>query len=77
MGKLYERVTADLDNAVTVDSLRFRDDSGDTVALVNSASFNNSSIEPTSPYAVPAGSIILTGRAFIGADADRDSSQGR
>jgi hypothetical protein len=73
---LYERVTADPDTAVTVDCLRFRDDSGDTVALVNSSSFTNSSIEPTSPYTVAAGSIILKGRALVGGDPDRDDSQG-
>jgi subtilisin family serine protease len=75
-GKLYEKVSVDLDTAVTVNCLRFRDDSGDTVGLVNSSSFTNSSIEPTSPYTVPAGSIILKGRALVGADPDRDSSQG-
>ncbi|MCX5770319.1 MAG: hypothetical protein NTZ09_08620 [Candidatus Hydrogenedentes bacterium] len=74
-GSLYERVGADLD-AVTVQSLRVKDSTGDTVALVNSQSFTNSGIEPTWPYTVPAGSVILPGRAFVGADPDRDSSQG-
>lgn len=38
-----------------------------TVALVNSESFTNANIEPTSPYTVPAGSLILDGHAvYVG-----------
>ena len=40
-------LVVDLDTSVGVDSLRFRDSTGDTVALVNSTWFTNSSIEPT------------------------------
>ena len=74
-GKLYEEVTVDLDT-VGVDCLRFRDSTGDTVALVNSTWFTNSSIEPTWFHIVPSGSMILKGRAFVGADPDRDETQG-
>jgi hypothetical protein len=75
-GKLYEGVTADLDTEVGADSLRFRDGTGHTVAMVNSTWVLNSSIEPTGFHIVPAGSIILKGRAFVGADPDRDETQG-
>ena len=75
-GKLYEEVTVDLDT-VGVDCLRFRDSTGDTVALVNSVAFINSSIEPTWFHIVPSGSMILKGRAFVGADPDRTASQGQ
>jgi hypothetical protein len=69
-------LVVDLDTSVGVDSLRFRDSTGDTVAMVNSTWVLNSSIEPTGFHIVPAGSIILKGRAFVGADPDRPATQG-
>ena len=66
-------LVVDLDTSVGVDSLRFRDGMGETVALVNTASFYNSSIDPNTIY---VGSILLRGRAFVGGDPDRSSSQG-
>ena len=75
-GKLYENVgTAQL-GGVSVSSFRIKNAAGNTVALVNSEAFTNANIEPTSPYTVPAGSLILAGRAFLGYDPDRESSQG-
>jgi len=76
-GKLYERVSISLDSGMPARSFRIKNGDGDTVALINSQSFTNSTLEPTSPNTVPAGSVILTGRCFIGGDADRSSSQGK
>lgn len=73
---MYEKVSVALDVQVTISSLRIRDDEGDTVALVNSAGFVNATIEPDGSHVVPAGSLLLKGRAFIGLNADRSSSQG-
>jgi subtilisin family serine protease len=75
-GNLFEKVAADLDSAVTVQSLRFRDGTGHTVALVNSEWLSNSGINPKYPYEVPEGSIVLKGRALVGAQPDRAASQG-
>jgi len=77
-GDLYENVDANLDSTsqVTSVALRIKDPQGDTVALVNGESFYSPWIERESPYVVAAGSVILEGRAFIGADPDRGSSQG-
>ncbi len=76
-GKLYERVNISLDNGMPARSFRIKNGDGDTVALINSQSFTNSTLEPTSPNTVPAGSVILTGRCFIGGSPDRLSSQGK
>ena len=77
-GDLYENVDVNLDSPsqVTSVALRIKDPQGVTVALVNAESFYNFLIEPQSPHTVPAGSVILKGRAFVGADPDRASSQG-
>ena len=69
-------VTVQQLNSVSVASFRIKDGDGDTVALVNADSFTNANIEEESPYSVPAGSLILAGRAFLGDDPDRSSSQG-
>ena len=63
-GKVYSEVEVDLDTEVTVASLRIKDANGDTVILVNSEAFTDSDIEETSPYQVPAGSLIQTGQTF-------------
>lgn len=83
-GKLYERIDhdlspslPDLDGLTPARSLRIKDSTGDTKVLITTQSFVNSVLEPTSPYTVPAGSIILKGRAFIGDNSDRTSSQGK
>ena len=75
-GKLYENVPVVQLGGVSVASFRIKNAAGITVALVNSEAFTNANIEPTSPYTVPAGSLILAGRAFLGYDPDRESSQG-
>jgi subtilisin family serine protease len=75
-GKLYENVPVVQLGGVSVSSFRIKNVAGITVALVNSEAFINVNIEPTSPYTVPAGSLILAGRAFLGYDPDRESSQG-
>lgn len=75
-GKLYENVARAQLGGVSVSSFRIKTAAGETVALVNSESFTNANIEPSSPYTVPAGSLILAGRAFLGDDPDRESSQG-
>ena len=75
-GKLYENVAVQQLNAVSVPSFRITDGEANTVALISGESFTNSSIEETSPYTVPAGSLILAGRGFLGNDPDRSSSQG-
>jgi subtilisin family serine protease len=75
-GKLYERVLNDLDEQVSVPCLRIRDADGHTMALINAESISGTTIETHYPYIVPAGSLVLKGRAFVGADPDRESSQG-
>jgi len=75
-GELYENTLAYLDSSVYVAALRIKDPQGVTVAVINGQSFWSSLIEPQPPYIVPAGSVILKGRAFIGGDPDRASSQG-
>ena len=74
-GKLYETVSVDLDTAVTCPSFRVKNGAGATVALICSTAFTNSSIESVSPYVVPAGSLILKGRALIGVAPDRIERQ--
>lgn len=76
-GKLYEKVGNILDSGMPARSFRIKDNAGTTVALVNTQSFNDSRIEPASPYTVPSGSVVLTGRAFIAGNADRSASQGK
>ncbi|HNT88750.1 MAG TPA: S8 family serine peptidase, partial [Candidatus Hydrogenedentes bacterium] len=75
-GKLYEAADVDLDTALTEQSFRVRSTDGETVAAVNGSSFVNTTLEPEAPYTVPAGSLILRGRAFLATDPDRESSQG-
>ena len=72
-GSYYERVSVDLDSGVTVQSFRIRDVNGDTVALINKESFTNSNISPSS---IPAGSLLIKGRVYMGDSPDRVSSHG-
>jgi len=69
-GCLYEKVSVDLDTAVSVDSFRIRDATGDTVAVINSQDF------VIGMGVIRAGSILLKGRMFEGGDPDRLCSQG-
>ena len=68
-GKLFESVDRDLDSvAVGIACVRIKDSTGDTVAIINSQPFV---WNPPGPQVnPPAGSLILKGRAFIGADPD-------
>ncbi len=76
-GKLYERVSISLNTGMPARSFRIKNGAGDTMAIITSQSFTNSTLEPTAPNTVPAGSVILKGRCFIGGCADRLSSQGK
>jgi len=58
-GKLYQLVTVNLNQVTSIPCMRVRDPAGTTVAMINSQEFINSAIEPTSPYVVPAGSLLL------------------
>ena len=70
-GQLYERKTGF--GTPPAGSLLIKDSSSNIVAFINSISFSDTAIASST---IPAGSIILTGRAYLGEDADRDSSQG-
>lgn len=76
-GKLYENYPWSISYNVTEPAFFIYDDEGTAVAAITGDEFQAMSLEPVFPYIVPAGSIILSGRAFIGGDPDRASSQGQ
>jgi hypothetical protein len=69
-------LTMRLPAAVPVPCLRIRNAAGQTVALIPKDYFVNSQIEPAGSHVVHQGSLVLKGRAFLGGDPDRISSQG-
>ena len=75
-GTVFQKIDEDLDIGIPAHAFRVQNEDGDTVAVLNSQAFNDSRINPMSPYTVPAGSLILKGRVFQGYNPDWQFTQG-